>query len=353
LAARTDLAWGIAAYAVVQLSLTVFIAGWSPRAPGRDSPHELLAMLKQRLDELPERPLTIVMIGTSRVEHGFDAQALEEQLAKQLPCRVVAFNMGIPQSGPVNTLILTKRMRAQGIRPDLFLVEVAPTLLAKQCRESWEAHSIRGDCLAYAELVSLETYGCSVARLRDQWLRSSLTPCYYQRDHVYMLLNSHLIPHPTRWGLFDRNDALAAPNITRDMLLAGTREGHYPAVQNFQLDDGLGRALKDLGKLCRGDGIPTALVWMPEGSVFRGWYPPRVRAEIRDFIDQTCREADMPFIDAQEWVADEDFSDQHHLRPSGAKVFTDRLGRMLLEDTPSSPRLIPSSKIGAGPTASR
>jgi hypothetical protein len=35
-------------------------------------------------------------------------------------------------------------------------------------------------------------------------------------------------------------------------------------------------------------------------------------------------------INGREWVADDDFSDSHHLLPHGAKVFTERLGREVL-----------------------
>jgi hypothetical protein len=345
LAARADLLWAIAAYALGQLGLTVFIAACLPPAAGPACPHSLIAVLKQRQEEAPDRPL-IVMIGSSRVERGFDAQRLEEQS----PQPVIAFNLGIQASGPVNTLLVVKRMRAQGIRPDLLLVEVSPTLLAEQCRERWEEPTIHGDCLTYAELAALESYGCSAARLRHQWVQARLTPCYYHRRQ---LLEPAEESQVSRWGLFSSQDDLAVPGMTRDRLLEFARLGHYDALQDFQLGAGLAQAVRDLAKLCRRDGISMALVWMPEGSVFRGWYPPRVRAELRDFVMQTCRAADLPFIDAQEWVADDDFSDCHHLRPSGAKVFTERLGQIILRDSQGSPRPIQFGRLTAGAAASR
>jgi hypothetical protein len=89
-------------------------------------------------------------------------------------------------------------------------------------------------------------------------------------------------------------------------------------------------ALRDLLQLCRREGVSIALLWMPESSTFRGWYPPAAGAQIKAFLDEVSGPADAPLVDAREWVADEDFADGHHLLPHGSAAFSERLGREAL-----------------------
>jgi hypothetical protein len=90
------------------------------------------------------------------------------------------------------------------------------------------------------------------------------------------------------------------------------------------------QAWRDLLGLCRREGIPTALVVMPEGPVFRSWYPPRTWALVREFLDDLGREYRVGVIDARDWMAEEDFIDSHHLLPQAAELFSARLGHEAL-----------------------
>ena len=78
------------------------------------------------------------------------------------------------------------------------------------------------------------------------------------------------------------------------------------------------------------EGLKVALVTMPEGSDFRGWYPPGSWAAIKQFLNDLEHEFEVPWINARDWVADDDFSDSHHLLPTGATVFTQRLWHDLI-----------------------
>jgi hypothetical protein len=66
---------------------------------------------------------------------------------------------------------------------------------------------------------------------------------------------------------------------------------------------------------------------MPESAEFRSWYPPEMLAAIDRFVAELSAEFGVPIVDARGWIADAEFSDGHHLLPSGAAVFTDRLAR--------------------------
>jgi hypothetical protein len=86
------------------------------------------------------------------------------------------------------------------------------------------------------------------------------------------------------------------------------------------------------------------MVWMPEGSEFRSWYPSSVMAEIRIALERLSRAHGVPLVDAREWVSDDDFSDSHHLLSRGAAVFSERFEPEVLRlmkhtgnDQPPSP----------------
>jgi hypothetical protein len=103
------------------------------------------------------------------------------------------------------------------------------------------------------------------------------------------------------------------------------RRQYAPAFEDFRLGEAPARALRDLLDRCRAEKVRVALVLMPEGSEFRGWYPPAMEAEMADFLGGLRREHGVAVIDARAWVDDAGFWDSHHLLPSGAAVFTRRL----------------------------
>ncbi len=64
---------------------------------------------------------------------------------------------------------------------------------------------------------------------------------------------------------------------------------------------------------------------MPECSDFRSWYSAETRAKTDGFLQELSRGYGAEIINANEWVADDDFEDGHHLTVHGAEVFTNRL----------------------------
>jgi hypothetical protein len=83
-------------------------------------------------------------------------------------------------------------------------------------------------------------------------------------------------------------------------------------------------ALRDTLALCRTQGIPTALVIMPETTHFRALYPPGVKEKIMRFLIGLQAEFGCTLTDARQWLPDDAFLDGHHLLPRGAIIFTDR-----------------------------
>ena len=96
-------------------------------------------------------------------------------------------------------------------------------------------------------------------------------------------------------------------------------------MENFPLGSGPTKALRDLCELCRRERIPFLFVVMPECSDFRSWYSAETRAKTDSFLQELSRGYGAEIINANEWVADDDFEDGHHLTVHGAEMFTNRL----------------------------
>ena len=75
-----------------------------------------------------DRP-TVVMLGSSRTGLAFHGKRAEQALAAELGRPAVAFNYGVPASGPVTHLVYLDRLLDGGITPDVLVLEVMPTML--------------------------------------------------------------------------------------------------------------------------------------------------------------------------------------------------------------------------------
>ena len=148
-------------------------------------------------------------------------------------------------------------------------------------------------------------------------------------------------------GGYKWHAALLAPDVqTRRRELFRTTLA--PILANLSICETSDRALREMLQTCRRHHVPTALLYMPEESALRAWYPDTVKQQLESYIAGLCREYDAAFIDARAWVADVLFSDFVHLLPEGAAAFT----RLLQEQ--SVPRLLENrSDHALSPTANQ
>ncbi len=102
-------------------------------------------------------------------------------------------------------------------------------------------------------------------------------------------------------------------------------------LKEMPIDPDLDGATRELLALCRARGIKVTLLLTPENSEFRSWYGPRGEQHLQEYLARLRREFGVETIDARQWVADVHFCDPHHLKTSGATVFTERLGREVLQ----------------------
>jgi hypothetical protein len=327
-----SLGWALLSFVLFQLLL-----GWRlERGPtARRDPD--YALKEQRLRALlaryPRRPL-IVALGSSRTLLGLAAARVRPALV---------FNFGLTGAGPLLEHLCLTRLLAAGIRPDFLLVEVLPALLHQADAAPIEEDWLDGSRLCLDELAALWPDHSHPSRLLGPWCRSRLLPCYHDRLGLGAGLG---LKAPAAVALAEGLDshgwyaypASRVATTERDRRLAMARAQYVSDKPEggggLRLAAGPARALRSLLDRCRAEGIPAALVLMPEGSEFRGFLPAPVRAGLDGFLTDLARTERVPLIDARDWVEDAGFWDGHHLLPEGALTFTRRLEREVVPRLP-------------------
>lgn len=343
--ARAALLCGLALFLAQQVGLAVAVALW---LPGLRDPHyaQKVGRLRRRLGAAPCPPLAVVMVGSSRTAFGVRAGALEAPLSRACGRPVVAINFGLIGAGPVTELLTLRRLLHDGLRPGLLLVEVLPPLLAGQV-PLYEAQERRlPTCsLRASDLPLVEAYG-GRPLLRRDWCRSCLLPWYHHRLALLSRTAPRLLALDDRLNAYDGAGAdgwmpaHGGPDLRRRALAHAQCDcGRY--LRGFRLGGPAVEGLEEVLATCRREHIPAALVVMPEGPLFRSWYPAGVWPQVQEFLDQLRRRYGVPVVNAREWMPEEAFADSHHLLPPGAAAFTERLGREAI-----APLLAPPQRAG-------
>ena len=280
----------------------------------------------------PGTPL-VLMLGTSRTGNGFHAARSATRAVGLLGRPVTAFNFGTPASGPITHRVHLARLLADGHRPALVLVEVLPPVLADLKGGPIEGRFLNGGRFRREELDVLASYGIPATDLRRQWRATFVEPWNALRFPLLGRVLPGASPDYLRSDDGRNTDTHGWIRIweeiaTPESMAAGAaraRRDYEPVLADLHPGGGAGRALADTLALARDHGIPTRLVLMPESEWFRALYPPGVAARFDAWLATLAREAGCPVTDARGWIPDAGFADGHHLFPSGAEPFTDRL----------------------------
>ncbi|HEX4614152.1 MAG TPA: hypothetical protein VH092_38570, partial [Urbifossiella sp.] len=264
---------------------------------------------------------SVVMLGTSRTGYGFYSARVREQLGADLGGRAMAFNFGIPASGPVTHLVYLRRLLEAGHRPDLLLVEVLPPTLAELPDGPLESRFLFGERLQHSEVEPVVGYGFPAAKTREAWVRSVVEPWYAVRFPLVGRVTPSALPWHLRydWSRTEDPAGWTTPlvtDVTPELSDAGLKRaaGEYGAIlADMHPTGGGARALADLLALCRERAIPVRLVLMPESEGFRALYPPATTARLYAFLHRLETEYAAPLVDARDWLPAAVFTDGHHM----------------------------------------
>lgn len=333
---RAALLWGAACFAAAQLAVLALMLTLRPEwlDPGYG---RKVGRLAPRLGGPGPRPVFVAVLGSSRVAWGVQGGPVERELRRRLGRPAVVFNLGLMGAGPPTELLVLRRLLADGGRPDLVLVEVFPLRLAGQvAQDELTEVALPTPRLRWGELATVEHYGGGLRRqLRRKWWRARAVPSYYNRTEILSALFPKLLPYNRQHVDFTRQDEtgwVPCPHpqgsaAFRELALGMARDSTRDWARGFRLGGPCASALPEVLAVCREEGLRAALLQMPEGPMFRSWYPPGVWEQVESFVGHLGREFGVPVVRAREWVGEDGFSDSHHLLPGAADAFSERLAR--------------------------
>lgn len=273
------------------------------------------------------RPLLAVMFGSSRTDGGFAGGVAEARFSAALGREVRALNFGFRATRAGRSLVDFGRLVRDGIVPDFVLVEASFVRLQEgPLEETLPQHARRlsGPDRAWLTACGFPVEdplqeGAALWRHRANAL-TAVAPILAidgyggrWRDGVR-----------DRWGGSTTTLAAASPEYRRAALAQTLRDYRADAPQ-VRCGGGLMAAMKALLLECRDRNIPTAIVLMPEGPTFRGWYEPGVAEAGRSQLFALAAEAGAEVVDAWTWFDDDAFLDLHHFLPQSAETFTARV----------------------------
>lgn len=330
--AKRSLVWAAGWFLGSQLALALTIEAWCPQL--RDPLYgDKLHQVRRRVAQAPVgRPL-VLMLGSSRTAHGFDAGRLEAALARA-GRDVVAYNFGIPGAGPLTELVTLRRLLADGIHPDLLLIEVFPPLLAGQVLP-FDFGQFPAERLWPGEIGLVRRFvGPLADGLEWQWLAGWAVPSHTHRFALQRLLWPALLPSDRYGHLLAKFDddgcnRLRAEAVTAERRSKALRQAkieYDDILREYHVGGATCQALDELLAECLQAGITTALVLMPEGPTFQSWYPPGGQEQVTSYVEGLRRKYQSVVIDARDWLGEGSFLDSHHLLAVGAEQFSGRLG---------------------------
>ena len=283
-----------------------------------------------RVAENPGRPF-VAVLGSSRV-----SMAVRPEFTNGAEGPLV-FNFGQVGGGPFTELMTFKRMIGDGLEPKELVIEYWPPymhqdgLYAEQSRT--DLHRFFRSDMAFVRewYLSPEWFIGHMNRIR--W-----NPFYEHRVRILNQTVPSWLMHNRRsdgaWERLDRWGWL--PGYDRDLKTDERVERHklawdyfHRVFDQFRSDERARLAFREIITLAKVRGMRVTVLWLPESSEFRSWYPSEVLRQSEREIETLCREESITFVDARLWVPDVHLGDGFHLNIPGAEVFSRKLGDYL------------------------
>lgn len=274
-------------------------------------------------------PIRVLALGSSRTQLAFDAGRFAATVRSATGRPAEAFNFGTPAAGPMVCALYLRRLLAAGLTPDHVVLEIHPGFITEY-EPTFEGRWLHAYRLRPEEMTTVRGFGWGIPDPPHHGWQGWAASSYAYR---FSLLNRYAPKWlPTPYGLMvggahDPHGWQKGPTIPRSeypKLLRRAWDQYAVTFDGYHVGGPGVAAVQDVLARCHDRGIPVTVVLMPESSDYRAWYG----AAGYDCISVFARGLAGPkvaVLDAREWLADELFTDGHHMPPTGAAVYTDRL----------------------------
>jgi hypothetical protein len=287
--------------------------------------------LRERIAEHPGRPLVLV-VGSSRAAMGVKPGAWEAA-RPGTPRDPLVFNMCALGGGSITELLTVRRVFADGFRPTVVLLEYWPPLF-HQDGEYSEATQMDLHRLRWDDRPVVRSYFPEADKIERWMCYARLNALTTYRTRLLTQTDPEWVPKPGRpdvaWADLDGWGWLPgmapADAAARQRLMAHQRPRVRARLSNWSIHPDADRALRETVATVRAHGASVGLLYLPESSECRGWYPPEVERAANAHLAALTRELAVPVINARAWTDDRDLADGYHLSRAGAAAFTARLG---------------------------
>jgi hypothetical protein len=351
---RASIYWMLGLFVATQVALDLWVVRGHPQYIDPTWNYRL-ERLQARLAEAPGRPLVLV-VGSSRPANGFAPSALADVIENTKDAPIV-FNFATLGGGPVRETLTLRRLLAHGIRPEWVMIEVWPLFWADRGRYAEKDPIMRSDLYLTDVPVLGHVYRTYWGPLKKVTFEAAM-PAYHNRASVIRDYLPFLAPRSAQgeleggkihYATLDDRGWLPIPWPRPDpnqfaANLEHARKDLEPALRDLKengLKPHVDWALRKLLRTCRQEGIKVAMFYMPEHPVARTWYPPETFAAYTRYLAQISNEYGAPIVDARDWIKEEKFVDFCHLLPQGAREFSARFGRDVVQPLLSG-RSLPS-----------
>lgn len=282
-------------------------------------------LFSNRLAESGRLP-DLVFFGSSRIETGIQPAEVMADASSHW-----SFNFGLTGGGPIHQWLAFRRITANGVRPNVAVIEIMPALLVDSRPVELCVHS---DRLSGRDIADLMPHCTDWRSLISGWLSARASPVYSSR---FLLLSRFC---PTWLPIANRTDYLwadmdpwggqrlpASVNNPeqRSRGLEQAKQEYRDRLQRFEISPTHAQFVCRLIDECRAKESTPVLLLMPESTEFRSMYSPGSLDQLNCFL------ASLPVkvLDCRTWLSDDAFYDGHHLLPAGAIELSQRLAREL------------------------
>ncbi len=328
---RSAIAFGLFAFIMMQA-----IAGVWLRSDARIADREFgvkLKLLEARIAERPGSPL-LIALGTSRMATGFDpASTRTDGGSNETRDNPLFFNASLVGSCPEVMNLTLARLLARGVHPDVVVIEFWPPFFGYERGVRDYLEQTNPGALSYKQARILAGGLRKPERFMKLWYQYQSAPLYYNRYAILESVWPGWFPPPEHPELRLRSIAATGwwrPHESVDPATARRLIDQYKLkyeneLRSLSIKPQSDRALREMIGQCRKNKIRPLIVYLPEGREFQGWYSSSSRRAIERYLDDLGAAERVEIVDARDWAPDETFLDGHHLLPSGARLFSQRL----------------------------